>query len=89
MEFGMSDLGPVNYGPQQDVVDWGRAFYEPTQISPEMQSKIDTEVKSIIDVAYKKAQGILKKHRKQMDKVVVKLLEVENMDGEEFAKIMA
>ena len=88
MEFGMSNLGPVNYGPQQDAVDWGRAFYEPTQISPEMQAKIDTEVKSIIDIAYKKAQGILKKHRKQMDKVVVKLLEVENMDGDEFEKIM-
>ncbi len=88
MEFGMSDLGPVNYGPQQDAVDWGRVFYEQTSVSPEMQSKIDTEVKRIIDEAYKKAFAILKKHRKQMDKVVVKLLEVENMDGDEFETIM-
>ena len=89
MEFGMSDLGPVNYGPQQDVVDWGKTYYEQTQISPDMQSKIDTEVKKIIDEGYKKSQVILKKYRKKMDKVVIKLLEVENMDGDEFAKIMA
>ncbi|MDO8488264.1 MAG: ATP-dependent zinc metalloprotease FtsH [bacterium] len=88
MEYGMSELGPINYGPRQDMVEWGKALYEPTQISPEMQSKIDVEVKRIIDEAYKKAQGILKKRRKQMDKVAIKLLEVENMDGDEFEQLM-
>jgi ATP-dependent Zn protease len=54
-----------------------------------MQNKIDAEVKKIIDTAYKNAVIILKKYKKKMDKVVVRLLETENMDGEEFVKIMA
>ncbi len=88
MEFGMSNLGPINYGPQQDAIDWGRAMFEPSAVSPDMQAKIDGEVKRIIDEAYKKAQVILKSHRKQMDKVVTKLLEIETMDGDEFEKIV-
>lgn len=88
MEFGMSSLGPINYGPQQDIMDMGRGWPEASQVSPDMQAKIDVEVKRIIDEAYKKSQAILKKHRKDMDKVVVKLLEIETMDGDEFEKIM-
>lgn len=88
MEFGMSSLGPINYGPDQDVIDWTRGF-EQTHISPEMQNKIDVEVRKIIDEGYKKSLAILKKYRKKMDDVAVKLLETENMDGDEFEKIMA
>ena len=61
---------------------------EQTQISPDMQAKIDAEVKKIMDEAYKKAQVILKKYRKKMDVVVDRLLEIETMDGDEFEKIM-
>ena len=89
MEYGMSDLGPINYGPQQDAIEWGKIFYEQTQISPDMQNKIDAEVKKIIDTADKNAMIILKKYHKKMDKVVVKLMETENMDGEEFTRLMA
>lgn len=88
MEYGMSALGPVNYGPAQDVIDWGRAYMEQTQISPDMQNKIDTEVRKIIDGGYKKAQVILKKYRKKMDKVVNRLMKVETMDGDEFERLM-
>ena len=28
MEFGMSDLGPVNYGPNYDATQWGRSLNE-------------------------------------------------------------
>ncbi len=89
MEYGMSSLGPINYGPQQDVIDWGRTYFEQTQISPDMQNKIDAEVKKIIDTAYKNAVTILKKYKKKMDKVVIRLLETENMDGDEFTRLMA
>lgn len=88
MEYGMSSLGPINYGPNQDAVDWGRAYMEPTQISQEMQGKIDAEVRKIMDEAYKKAMIILKKYRKKMDVMVDRLMEIETMDGDEFEKIM-
>lgn len=87
-EYGMSGLGPINYGPQQDMVDWGKAYWEQSQVSPEMQAKIDGEVKRIIDESYAKALSLLKKSRKKMDEVVKRLMEIETMDGEEFEKIM-
>jgi cell division protease FtsH len=88
VEYGMSELGPINYGPQQDMVEWGKVMYEPVQVSQEMQSKIDGQVKAIIDEAYKKSLVIIKKYRKKMDEVVVKLMEIETMDGDDFMRIM-
>ncbi len=88
MEFGMSVLGPVNYGPQQDVIDWGRGYMEQTPVSQEMQSKIDTEIHKLIEEGYIKAMQILKKYQKKMDQVVDRLMKVETMDREEFEKLM-
>lgn len=88
MEYGMSDLGPINYGPTQDAVDWGRGYYEQTPISQEMSGKIDAEVRQIIETGYKKAEEVLNKYRSKMDDVVERLMVVETMDGDEFDKIM-
>lgn len=88
VEYGMSELGPINFGPNQDVIDWGRTMYEQNPISPDVQRKIDEEVKRFIDEGYKKAVAILKKYRKKMDVVVDELMKTENMDGDEFEKLM-
>lgn len=87
MEYGMSTLGPINYGPQEDAIDWGRGA-EATQVSPDMQNKIDLEVKKIVEEGYTKAQAILKKYHKKMDNVVEKLMKEETMDREEFESLM-
>jgi len=87
-EFGMSVLGPVNYGPNQDTVEWGKTYFEQPGISQDMQSKIDMEIKKLVDEGYAKAVAILKKNRKKLDEVSIRLLEIENMDAEEFEKIM-
>jgi cell division protease FtsH len=89
VEFGMSSLGPINLGPQYDVDEMGKAqWYEPAQISSAMQEKVDTEIKAIVDVAYKEAIDIIKKQRKLLDKLVNKLLVKETLDKEEFEKIV-
>lgn len=88
MEFGMSELGPVNYGPRQDAVEWGRTFLEQTHVSQDMQAKIDVEVKRFVDEGYETAVKLLKKHRKKLDEVSMRLLEIENMDGDEFEGMM-
>jgi cell division protease FtsH len=88
IEFGMSELGPVNYGPDRDVVDWGKTMYEQAPVSQEMQSKIDAAVKKFLDDGYTNAVKILKKYRKKLDAVSARLLEIETMDGDEFEKIM-
>lgn len=88
IEFGMSDIGPINFGPQMDVTEWGKAFYEAPQISPEMMSKIDSEVKKLIDAGYKTAYSVLKKLRTKLDAVAEELVKKETLEGDEFDRIM-
>jgi len=89
MEFGMSELGPINFGPQMDVTEWGKSLAEQQQISPDMLGAIDREVKKFIDEGYKTAEATVKKHRKQMDKIVKVLLEKETIESEEFEQLMS
>lgn len=88
MDFGMSPLGPVSMGPLMETSDWGKNYYEPEQVSESMKGKIDVEVKALIDQAMKRAEEILKKNKKGMEKLVEKLLEQETVEGEEFEKLM-
>lgn len=88
IEFGMSLLGPINFGPQMDVTEWGKSFYESPQISPEMMSKIDTEVKKLLDAGYKTAFATLKKLRERLDVVAEELVKKETLEGDEFERIM-
>jgi len=88
LEYGMSSLGPINFGPTIDITEWGKAYYEQNTISQTMLSKIDTEIKKILDEAYKKAVFILKKQRKYLDEVAKKLIEKESLDADDFEKIV-
>ena len=87
-EWGMSELGPINWGPQIDPSDFGRNWIEPANISPEMRAKIDMEVKKLVEEAKKRAVTILKTHRKKLDEVAGVLVEKESLDSEEFEELM-
>ncbi|MCS6956247.1 MAG: ATP-dependent zinc metalloprotease FtsH [Patescibacteria group bacterium] len=88
VEYGMSSLGPINFGPTMDITEWGKAYFEQNQISQEMMAKIDKEIKKILDEAYKKAVKIIKEKRQLLDQVAQALLEKESLDEEEFEKIV-
>ena len=88
IEYGMSSLGPINFGPTMDITEWGKAYYEQNTISQTMLSKIDIEIKKILDEAYKKAVSILKKQRKYLDEVAQQLIEKESLDADDFEKIV-
>lgn len=88
VEYGMSDLGPINYGPTMDITEWGKSYYEQSSISQEMMAKIDAEVKKIITTAYNQAVGIVKAHKQLLDKVSEQLIKKESLDEEEFVKIV-
>jgi len=88
VDFGMSKLGPVYLGPQIETTEYGRTWFQPSEISPEMQAKVDKEIKRIVDESYKKASAILKKNRKKLDLVAKKLLDQETIDEDEFGKLI-
>jgi len=87
VEYGMSDLGPMNFAPQYDQT-YARAWGEPQKISSQLQEKVDDKIRKYIDEAQKKATLLLKKHRKELDAVTKKLLEIETMDSDEFERVM-
>ncbi len=84
IEYGMSNLGPVNYD-----VEKNRMFGETGQISNEMQSKIDAEIRRIMDQAYVDAQKILKTNRLKLDRVAERLLVKETLEGDEFIELVS
>lgn len=82
VEFGMSDLGPINLRPDP------RTPYEPSELSPEMAGIIDHEIKRITDLGYKNASMILTKLRKKLDLLAAELMKKETIESEEFERLI-
>ena len=88
VDYGMSDLGPVNLGPQFDTAEWGRLYIEPTKLSEKKQAQVDEEIGKIIAKAGQLAEVVIKRERLALDRVVDKLLEQESIDTDEFEAII-
>jgi len=88
VDYGMSPLGPMNFGPLYDMSDYGRAMNEPPRLSNDLQAKVDKEIMNVIERATTKAETMLKKYRKQLDAISNKLLEVETVESDEIDAIM-
>src|SRR5690606_31886507 len=56
--------------------------------SPEVAKQIDDEVARIIEEGKQRARAILEEHRKALDVVAKKLLEVETLEREEYEEIL-
>jgi len=88
MEFGMSDLGPINYGPQTDITEWGKSLMDQQQISDGMMEAIDKEIRKLVQEGHATATVIVKKHKKELDKVAKELMKKETLEGDEFEALM-
>ncbi|KAJ52748.1 cell division protease FtsH [Clostridium tetanomorphum] len=88
MDYGMSEeLGPIAFGSGHDEVFLGRDFGKAKNFSEEVASKIDEEVKELIDTGYKKAQKLLSENVNKLHAVAKALLEKEKLEAEEFEEI--
>jgi cell division protease FtsH len=86
--LGMSsELGPMVYGQKEELIFLGREISEQRDYSEAIAEKIDQEVRTLVNDAYKKAHTILKQYRKRLDAVATKLLEVETLSRDEFESI--
>jgi cell division protease FtsH len=88
VDYGMSSLGAMNFGPQYEATDYNRAWGEPSKISDKLQEKVDEEIAKFIAEGQKIAMATIKKYRKQLDLISEKLLEVESLDADDFSKLM-
>jgi cell division protease FtsH len=89
-QYGMSDsLGPIQYGRGNHQVFLGRDFGEDRNYSEEIASKIDAEVRRIIDECYANARELLERNWDKVDRMVAALLEHETVEGDEVKAILA
>ena len=88
-EWGMSDkLGFLAYSADEQEVFLGRSVSQQKNVADATASIIDEEIRRIVDEAYTDAEKILKKYKKELERLAQGLLEFETLDGNE-VKIIA
>jgi len=80
-DWGMSDLGPVAYGDNQDQIFLAREITRSQNYSEDTARQIDAEIKNIIQSQYKRATQMITEHREALEKIAEALLEHETIDG--------
>jgi cell division protease FtsH len=88
-QYGMSDtLGPIQYGRGTHQVFLGRDFGEERNYSEEIASKIDAEVRRIIESCYDRGRTLLNENWDKVERMVASLLEYETVEAEEVKAIL-
>lgn len=88
MQYGMSSMGLVSYGGKSMFGIWKNPFDDDPKYSQEVMSKIDAEVKKIVDDCFESAKEILGEQREKLDILATKLLEVETLDGDDYRALL-
>lgn len=87
-DFGMSPLGPISFGDNQDTVFLGRDITRQEHVSEDTARKIDAEVYRIITEQYERAKAIITERRSALDKIAQALLEYETIEGKHVGEIL-
>jgi len=87
-EYGMSSLGPINFGKKYGSLFLGEEYFGSKEYSEEVAAKIDREVEKIIRGCEKEAEKILKSKKKFLDKIAKVLIEKETIEKEEFERLI-
>ncbi len=87
-KYGMSDkIGPVALEGEGGRSLFGRGVND-KEYSDKVNAIIDSEVSEIIDSNMKRAEHILKEHKKALDAIANRLVETETIEREEFEKLL-
>ncbi|MCC8433635.1 ATP-dependent zinc metalloprotease FtsH [Brevibacillus sp. M2.1A] len=87
-EYGMSKLGPMQFGKSQGQVFLGRDYGNERNYSDKIAYEIDLEMQNIINECYAKCTELLTKHRDQLDLIANTLLRVETLDAEQIKQLI-
>ena len=83
-ELGMSPLGPIQYERDTGSVFLGRDYTNSQKnFSIETATKIDAEIRNIIEAAHKEALRIIQENKDDVDLIAKTLLEHEQITAEE------
>lgn len=87
-EYGMSDLGPVQYEQKSEGVFLGRDYGKTKNFSDKVAHEIDEEVRRIVEECYKKAQKILKENEKLVHTLADALVVNETLTKEQIDSLV-
>ena len=82
-EYGMSDLGPLQFEQNEGSVFLGRDYNKPQHFSNEVANEIDMEMRKIINNCHKKAKEIIKENKDLLKLIADNLLEYETLTKEQ------
>ncbi|MEM9750333.1 MAG: cell division protein FtsH, partial [Pseudomonadota bacterium] len=88
MRWGLSNLGPIAYGDNQEEVFLGHAVSRQQSMSESTAQKVDAEIRRIIEEAYAEAQRILTEKLDDLHSLANGLLEYETLSGEEILAVL-
>ena len=82
------EMGPVEYGENQEEVFLGRSVTQTQSVSEETSQKIDKEIRKLIDEGYGQAKKILTDKIDDLHKIAKALITYETLSGEEIENII-
>jgi len=87
-EYGMSDLGPIQYESSGGNVFLGRDYFKEKNFSDQVAHEIDKEVRHIITTCFDKARHIITENRDLLDLIAKYLIEVETLTKADIDEIV-
>jgi len=87
--FGMSSLGPLTFGKQEEQIFLGREIAQHRDYSEHTAVAIDDEVRKFIMQGYERAKSILTENRNALVRIAEALLERESLDATEIKMLIA
>ncbi len=88
-EYGMSDLGPIQYEDASGSVFLGRDYANASKnFSTQIAFEIDKAVREIIDSCHEEAKRIILEHKAEVTLIAETLLEKETITAEEIQSLV-
>ncbi|MET3291330.1 ATP-dependent metallopeptidase FtsH/Yme1/Tma family protein [Brevibacillus fluminis] len=87
-EYGMSRLGPMQFGVRQGQVFLGRDIGHERNYSEQIAYEIDQEMQRIITEQYDRCKELLTKFGDQLELIAQTLLRVETLDAEQIRQLI-
>ena len=87
--FGMSELGPLTFGSQEEQIFLGRDIGQQRDYSEATAQAIDRQVHAFVDQGYQRATQILTENRDALIRIAEALLKTESLDAVEVRMLIA
>ena len=87
-EYGMSDLGPVQYEQKTEGVFLGRDYGKTKNFSDKVAHQIDEEVRKIVEDCYEAAKKILAENKDLVNLLADTLMEYETLTKEQIDSLV-